>query len=422
MIMRPLITPVLANFMQSLEDWWTRMNFREVGRSTLAGHSDWLFFWIYAISTFFFVLLMVLMVYFTFKYRKRPGGVPERSRSHNTFLELSWSVIPTIILVWMFFEGFWGYTDAVMAPVEAQELVITASQWNWAILYPNGASSPESTRTRRMGPWDKAPASAGSEPRVEGATDSPIFVVPEGRPVSLRMSSKDVIHSFWIPDFRVKFDAFPNRFTSLWFQPTAIDPSKAGEATTKKGITYTYEDHWVDCAEYCGSNHSEMLAIIRVVPRDKYAQILEEWATPTGAPWQKGQFYYKAKGCNSCHTIDGSKNVGPSWKNMYGYPVQFSDGSSYTAEQMTGEAFANYVRESAYTPAAKIVAGFPNQMQSQTGNVSQEQLEDIMAFIKHLSDKGPPDAPDPDAAPGATGATGATPPGAPTGAAAAPKK
>jgi cytochrome c oxidase subunit II len=95
------------------------MNFRGPGQSTHAAHSDWLFFWIFAISTFFFVLLMVLMVYFSLKYRRRPTQAPERSRSHNTFLELSWSVIPTIILVWMFFEGFWGYADAVVAPAQA---------------------------------------------------------------------------------------------------------------------------------------------------------------------------------------------------------------------------------------------------------------------------------------------------------------
>src|SRR4051812_18493776 len=208
-----------------LEDAFLRLNFREPGSSTFAGQSDLLFFWIYAISAFFFVLLMALMVWFAFIYRRKPGRVPERSRSHNTFLELSWSVIPTIILVWMFFEGFWGYTSAVVAPVESEDLIVTGQKWQWSVAYPNGAASPEVTRTRRMGEWDK-PAEGSGAAATMAAVDTPIFVVPENHPVSLRLTSIDVIHSFWIPDFRVKFDVFPNRYTSLWFEPKAINPAK----------------------------------------------------------------------------------------------------------------------------------------------------------------------------------------------------
>lgn len=392
----------------SLQDWWYRLNFRAPGASTIAASSDNLFFWIFAISTFFFVLLMVLMVWFSFRYRKRPGATPERSPSHNTVLELSWSVIPTIILVWMFFEGFWGYTSALVAPVESEELVVTGQKWNWTILYPNGAGAPESRFDRRMGPNDH------SENRGNGAQEANIFVVPEGRPVSMRMSSKDVIHSFWIPDFRVKFDAFPNRYTSLWFTPKPIDQSNAEEFTTARGYKYRGEDHWVFCAEYCGDNHSQMFAIIRVVAPADYKAVIEEWARPTGAPWKQGQFYWKSKGCSSCHTIDDGKNTGPTWKNMYGYPVEFSstDGKpALTAEEMTGVSFADYVRKSVLTPSAQIVKGFPNSMPSQQGQLSPEQIDMLIAFMKHLSDKGGPDAPE--AAP--TGASGATGAAAPTG-------
>src|SRR5688572_8501081 len=144
--------------MQRLIDWFTTWNFRTPGASTVSGHSDWLFFWIYAISAFFFILLMGLMVLFTLKYRRRPGVAPVRSASHNTLLELSWSVIPTILLVWMFFEGFWGFADQLVAPSNAPVLNVTASRWNWALQYPNGAASAEQTRT--------------------GALDVPIFVIP----------------------------------------------------------------------------------------------------------------------------------------------------------------------------------------------------------------------------------------------------
>jgi cytochrome c oxidase subunit 2 len=408
-----------------LMDWWYRLNFRGEGRSTHSGESDFLFFWIFAISTFFFVLLMVLMVWFTFKYRRRTGGVPARSPSHNTLMELSWSVIPTIILVWMFFEGFWGYASAVVAPVEAEELVITGQRWSWSVLYPNGAGSGDSVTERRM-KRDGGEAITGL-----AVQEAPVIVVPEGRPISLRMSSKDVIHSFWIPDFRVKFDVFPNRYTSLWFTPKAIDAANAIEGKTKAGLKYTFEDHWVFCAEYCGDNHSEMYAVIRVVPYAAYRAILEEWGKPTGTLWEKGRFYWKGKGCNSCHSVDGSANTGPTWKDMYGYEVKFTDGSSRSAEEMTGAAFAGYVRESVFNPSAKIVAGFAHSMSSFQGMVDDEQLEYLIAYMKHLSDKAPPDgaapAPtgsgaSPTPAPAPTGTPGPTGTPAPTGAPAAPAK
>jgi cytochrome c oxidase subunit 2 len=378
----------LGNLVQWMEEWFLRLNFRERGSSTFASESDLLFFWIFAISTFFFVLLMVLMVWFAFRHRKRPGAVPERSRSHNTFLELSWSVIPTIILVWMFFEGFWGYTSAVIAPVEAQELMVSGQRWQWSITYPNGAASPETTRSRRMSPHDKAPERTDGL-ISEAAVDTPIFVVPENHPVSLRMSSTDVIHSFWVPDFRVKFDVFPNRYTSLWFEPTAINPANAATGKTAKGVSYTYEDHWVFCAEYCGANHSEMYAIMRVVPLAEYKLILAEWARPTG-PWvEVGAKLYKIKGCNACHSVDGSRNVGPTWKNMYGYPVEFADGTRLSAEQMTGVEFANYVRESVLDPSKKLVATYPNQMQTFSGRIAPDEMNALIAYMTSLSDKKP---------------------------------
>jgi cytochrome c oxidase subunit 2 len=375
-----------------LMDWWTRLSFRGPGASTISPHSDWLFFWIFVISAIFFVILMALMVYFTFKYRRRPGARPVRSASHNTLMELSWSVIPTILLVWMFFEGFWGYADVVVAPAEAPEMVLEAKKWSWSITYPNGAASPEVTRTRAM---------AGEAGGAEGATDTPIFVMPEKQPIRVRMASIDVIHSFWIPDFRAKFDVFPNRYTSLWFETTGIkgDAKLPSEGGWKKWAGAPYEDHWVFCAEYCGSNHSEMSAIIRVVPQDVYQDIVTTWAKPTGTPVQIGAFYYKSKGCNSCHTVDGKPLVGPSWKNMYGHAVEFSDGSSLSDEQMTGEGFANYVRQSILDPGAKIVKGFPNQMQTYQGKINNEEMEAIMAYMKSLSDKAPPELAAPAAEP-----------------------
>jgi cytochrome c oxidase subunit 2 len=378
------IHPTLAaGGMKALEDWWTTMNFRAPGASTHAAHSDWLFFWIFAISMFFFVLLMVLMVYFALKYRRRPGRAPERSRSHNTFLELSWSVIPTILLVWMFFEGFWGYADAVVPPAQAPELRVTARMWNWSLEYPNGAVSPLISRTRRM-------VHSDAKETHLSVQDTPIFVIPADYPVTLRMHSEDVIHSFWVPDFRAKFDVFPNRYTALWFQ-AKFDPQKAltyqpDPDPAKKEFAYPYEDHWVFCAEYCGQLHSEMYAIMRVVPMDVFQRLMVLWSEPTGAPWERGRALYRIKGCNACHSVDGSRLVGPSWKDMYGHEVELSDGSRVTADD-------TYIRESILAPAAKIVKGYPNQMQSYQGQLNDEQLGYLIAYMQHLSDKGPPQFP-----------------------------
>ena len=168
-----------------------------------------------------------------------------------------------------------------------------------------------------------------------------------------------------------------------------------------KGLLYTgptyikevagepYEDHWVFCAEYCGANHSEMYAVMRVVPMAEYRLILAEWAKPTG-PWAEvGGKLYKIKGCNACHSVDGSRNIGPSWKDMYGHAVQFSDGTGLSDQQMTGVDFANYVRESVLDPSKKIVASYPNQMQTFQGRIAPDELNAIIAYMTSISDKKP---------------------------------
>ena len=362
------------------QDWFIRLNFRGSGASTVAGHSDWVFYLIFLMSLVSFVLLMVLMVYFALKYRRRSGSAPQRSAAHNTVLELAWSVIPTILLVWLFFEGFWGFSDQLIAPANATELVVTAQKWNWSLTYPNGAASSESTRKRSMG---EVPVPAGIAVR-EGVQDTPIFVVPEKLPVKLRMSSIDVIHSFWVPDFRVKFDVMPNRYTTLWFQPTGItgDAKLPSEGGWKKWAGTPYQDHWVFCAEYCGANHSEMSAIIRVVPIETFNDIMKEWAEPKGKLWEIGKQLYKIKGCVSCHSVDGSKNVGPSWKDLYNSQQPITGRGQVLAD-------ANYIRESVYEPGKQLVQGYPNQMQSYQGKINDKELNALIAYMKTLSSLTP---------------------------------
>jgi cytochrome c oxidase subunit 2 len=231
------------------------------------------------------------------------------------------------------------------------------------------------------------------------AQETPIYVVPEGQPLRLRMASIDVIHSFWVPDFRAKFDVFPNRYTSTWFQPSKIKGTHTLPNDKDWGAWAgtPYEDHWVFCAEYCGASHSDMYAILRVVPPAAYEKIIAAWAVPTGEPAVRGAKYYKIKGCYSCHSVDGSRIVGPTWKNMFGYPVEFSDGRSIPAVD------ADYVRKSILTPAADIVKGYPNQMTFQ--KVTQDEIDCLIAYMQSISDKGGAPAPGQSGASGASGAT-----------------
>lgn len=354
-------TPVLA----SINDWLRDIIFRpSEHRNEVANTSDDLYLLIFWIGTFFFVLLMVLMVVFTIKYRRRPGVAPERSAGHNTALELTWTIVPLIILAFFFFKGFWGYMDHVVAPGNATELVVTARKWNWEVAYPNGARSPVATRARTMERPD------GSVAASSGPIDVPVFVVAAGRPYKLRMYSQDVLHSFWIPDFRVKFDVFPNRYTTLWFQANKEDTG----------------DHWVFCAEYCGDNHSEMAAIIRVVSPDEYDRTIAEWASPKGPPHKIGEILYTSRGCNACHTVDGGNSVGPTWLNLYGYEQTHTDGTTAVADEQ-------YLSESIRVPGAKVVQGYLPQMPPYQGVLTDTEIEALIAYIRTLSDRAPADAP-----------------------------
>jgi cytochrome c oxidase subunit 2 len=344
------------------------------GHADTAPHSDMLFMAIFWISVVSFVFLMALMFLFTWQYRRRPGVPIQRSPAHNTPLELVWTVLPLIVLVWIFFEGFWGYVRGQTGGAMPEEISLTAQKWSWSMTYSNGAASPEVVPV--------------------GAAEVPRFVAPAGVPVLLKMHSLDVIHSFWVPDFRWKQDVFPNRYTAFAFETPSLDKVDPALLRTDKhpdGEEYQYIEHYIFCAEFCGDAHSEMAAVMRVVAPKHYAKILADWASPKGEPWEQGQFWWKAKGCISCHSIDGSAKTGPTWKNMYGYEAQFEGGGTALRDE-------NYIRESVYVPAAKIVKGFPPNMVSFQGQVNQEQLDALIAFMKHLSDKGPKPL-DPGAAP-----------------------
>lgn len=382
--------------------WFDHLMLRAPTSSTVAGHTDWMYMFIWWFSVVWFVFLMGLMFYFVVKYRRRPGKIAPRSTSHHTPLEVAWTIVPTLCLAFIFVEGFRGYMVKVASPGDAMELKLTGYKWSWDMQYPNGLTINRGVPKSSV---------------VIGAEPAPVFYVPAETPIRLRMNSTDVMHAFWIPDFRVKADLIPNRYTSMWFEAMAPDPNRAGvtvkyhpkskeeaernKATDKMapefieelaGIPYT--DHWVFCAEYCGTSHSEMAAVIRVVPAEGYTRwmgVMNQLTQPSD-PIELGKIQYRGK-CIACHSVDGSKNTGPTWQNMFGYEVEFTDGSKYTAEQMSDTTFfANYIRESTRAPSVKVVKGYGNNMNAfSTAQLSEKQLDAIIAYMMspELTDRPP---------------------------------
>jgi cytochrome c oxidase subunit 2 len=326
---------------------------RSLGASPEAAHTENLYMYILWVNIISFVVLMAIMGYYMLKYRRSNQAKNyQTSASHNTPLELAWSIIPLLVMVPIFWFGFTGYVGKLAAPTDAEEISIVGKRWNWDFVYRTGAT-PQATEG-----WE-------AKPLNESGLTVPVFAVPQGRPVKLVMNSLDVIHAFYIPDFRLKMDVQPNRQTSMWFVAPELG------------------EHKVFCAEYCGQDHSEMGAIMRVVPIAEYEQLLKTWTAPPGnINWIKiGEILANKKGCFSCHTIDGKNSTGPTWKDLYRHPVEFTDGSSLNAEQ----ADANYIRESILVPGAKVVKGFANQMPSFQGQLKPDELFALIMYIKSLS-------------------------------------
>ncbi len=313
--------------------------------SSHAREIDAVMFFIFWVSVFFFVLLMGLSIYFAVKYRRRPGVPQQRSTSHNTPLELTWSIIPTLLMAVMFVWGFKLYMEMHAVPAGSETINVTAQKWAWSFEYDDGSASRQLT-----------------DPIL--GIQYPVYAVPVGRPVRLLMQSQDVIHSLYIPAFRHKIDVFPNRYTTYMFTAEEIGR------------------YQLFCAEYCGDQHSQMMAEIRVMSDSDYRAWRAEQSNTDDIPLPElGETLRLTKGCVQCHTVDGSPLTGPSWKDIFGATHQFADGSSATVDE-------NYLRESILYPGNKIVAGYPNQMPSYAGQLKEREIRAIIAYIASLSTQG----------------------------------
>lgn len=276
----------------------------------------------------FFALVVGAMIVFVVKFRRRSDRDRTSALQHNTALEIGWSVGPLIILMACFLVGFQGYLASSVAPAGAYEIAVTAQKWNWQFTYPNGVVTNE-------------------------------LVVPEDRPVKLVMSSRDVLHSVFIPEFRVKQDVIPRQYTTLWF--TATEP---GETVLL-------------CTEYCGLQHSEMLSRVRVLAQDDFGRWLDDAASAAGgSPAQQGEKLFTMY-CSACHTVDGTRRVGPALNGLAGRQTTLVGGQVLVADE-------NYLRESILTPATKIVEGYPNAMSPFQGVLNDSQVDAVIAYLKSL--------------------------------------
>lgn len=301
--------------------------------STNAAQLDHVFNFVFWVDATFFVGIIGAMLLFIWKYRRRgPHDRTHPSRGSHV-LELTWSVIPAILLFVMFFLGFRAWMNTNVPPADSMDVRVTGQQWAWSFEYP------------------------------ETGITSDVLVVPKGKPVRLTISSVDVIHSLFIPAFRLKKDAVPNRYTVQWFEANQV-----GEFD-------------VFCAEYCGGGHSRMLSKVKVLePADYEAWVKKQTAALSSAtPRELGKQLYASQGCKGCHTVDGTRLLGPTWKGIWGTLETLTDGSKVKVDD-------NYIRESITVPAAKVVAGFNPVMPSYQGRLDDKQINALIEYIKSLRD------------------------------------
>jgi cytochrome c oxidase subunit 2 len=298
--------------------------------STVAPQVDAIYLFLLAISVFFTLLAAGLVLVFGIRFRRRAGISPEKPHEDSR-LELAAGGFLLVLLLVLFGWGAKVYFHNRRPPADAMEILVTGKQWMWKLQHPNGRREINSLH------------------------------VPAGRPVLLTMTSEDVIHSFFIPAFRAKQDVLPGRYTRLWFEA-----SKPGR-------------YRLFCTEYCGTEHSMMGGWVTVLPAADYERWLEGEAAGAAqeTPVQAGERLFTQLGCQTCHNA-GSGQLGPNLAGVFGHTVKLADGSEVLADE-------EYLRESILNPHAKLVAGYAPVMPVFKGIVNEDQLMQLIAYIKSLS-------------------------------------
>ncbi|MBI5374982.1 MAG: cytochrome c oxidase subunit II [Candidatus Schekmanbacteria bacterium] len=292
--------------------------------SSSAVKVDNVFMYILGIDFLLLFAVTVVMIYFVIRYNRKRNPVAS-DVADNPTLEVVWTVIPLVLVLSMFFYGWMEFKAIRLVPPDAMPVKVSARMWSWQFTYENGKQSDE-------------------------------LNVPVGKPVKLLLSSEDVIHSFYVPAFRVKEDAVPGMQTYVWFQPD------------RQG-TYS-----IMCAEYCGQRHSYMMSKVNVMSQKEF----EEWNEGESKGAQMGKDIVNTKGCTGCHSIDGSVIVGPSFKGLYNSKVVVVTAG----KEREVAADKEYLIKSILEPNADIVKGFQPIMPPQKGNLTDAEMEEIVEYLE----------------------------------------
>lgn len=298
----------------------------------IAARYDNLYMFLVIASFISCAILIGGMIYFAYKYKRKTDHDKTAYISHNTFLEFLWSFIPLVIFLAVFGWGWHIYHDMRQMPENALEIHVTGKQWAWETTYKSGVKAAN------------------------------LVVVPIDTDVKIILNSLDVLHSFYVPSFRIKQDAVPGRYTALWFRANKLG------------------DFHIFCAEYCGTQHSGMIGKLKVVTLEEYDKWLQEEANVGLLPLaQRGEKLFQVKACAGCHSsADASVKVGPTLWKKFGSEEEASDGSKLVIDE-------NYLRESILNPNAKVVKGFqPGVMPAFAGQLSEVELSALIEYIKGL--------------------------------------
>jgi len=300
--------------------------------STFSWKVDALFFYLSGVTLFFTLLIGTVLVFFVVRYRRRtPYEIPRPvAGSHK--LETIWTIIPFVIAMTMFGWGARLYVEQYKAPDNAIEVYVVGKQWMWKLQHATGQREINELH------------------------------VPVNRKIKLIMTTEDVIHDFFVPAFRTKADVIPGRYTTIWFE------------ATKPGRYHLF------CAEYCGMNHSGMTGSVIVMEQREF----DDWLSGnigSTTPAAAGQQLYQTLGCASCHGANGEGGRGPTLAGIFGKSQQLQSGQTVTVNE-------GYIRESITNPQAKLVIGFGPIMPTFQGQVSEDQLVQLIAYIKSLHAEG----------------------------------
>jgi cytochrome c oxidase subunit II len=299
--------------------------------SSVAQYVDGLYLTLVVLTGTVSVLIWIAVFYFAIKYRRRPENELAEEIEPPAFLETAWTVIPAIIFVGIFVAGAWVFFRIQRPPDHALDVYATGRQWMWKFQHPTGQREINALH------------------------------VPVGRPVRITMASEDVVHSLWFPAFRVKMDVLPSRYRTMWFE------------ATRTGRFHIF------CAEYCGTLHSGMIGYVEVMEPTEYQRWLA--GGTEGSLASQGEKIFQKYSCNTCHTNDATAR-GPVLAGLFGKSVQLTNGQSVVADE-------NYIRESILNPQAKVAAGFQPIMPTFQGQVNEEDLIKLLAYIRSLGDPAP---------------------------------